>query len=81
MQLTGELKEKVEKAETKEEAKKTIEEAGMILDDAELDQVAGGDEFMTRREREMVDKFFARLHNQGDRQEMSLYHNGRPKTL
>ena len=42
MQLTGELKEKVEKAETKEEAKKTIEEAGMILDDAELDQVAGG---------------------------------------
>ena len=42
MQLAGELKEKVEKAETKEEAKKTIEEAGMILDDAELDQVAGG---------------------------------------
>ena len=42
MQLTGELKEKVEKAETKEEAKKTIEEAGMILDDAELDQVSGG---------------------------------------
>jgi hypothetical protein len=42
MQLTGELKEKVEKAETKEEAKQTIENAGMILDDAELDQVAGG---------------------------------------
>ncbi len=42
MQLTGELKEKVEKAESKEEAKQTIEEAGMILDDAELDQVAGG---------------------------------------
>lgn len=42
MKLTGELKEKVEKAETKEEAKKTIEEAGMILDDAELDQVSGG---------------------------------------
>ena len=42
MQLTGELKEKVEKTETKEEAKKTIEEAGMILDDAELDQVSGG---------------------------------------
>ena len=42
MKLTGELKEKVEKAETKEEAKKTIEEAGMILDDTELDQVAGG---------------------------------------
>ena len=42
MQLTGELKEKVEKAESKEEAKKTIEEAGMILNDDELDQVAGG---------------------------------------
>ena len=42
MKLTGELKEKVEKAENKEEAKKTIEDAGMILDDAELDQVSGG---------------------------------------
>ncbi len=42
MQFTGELKEKVEKTESKEEAKKTIEEAGMILDDAELDQVSGG---------------------------------------
>ena len=42
MKLTGELKEKVEQAESKEEAKKTIEDAGMILDDAELDQVAGG---------------------------------------
>ena len=47
MQLTGELKDKVEKTETKEEAKKTIEEAGMILDDAELDQVAGGDRHFT----------------------------------
>ena len=42
MNLTGELKEKVEKVENKEEAKKTIEAAGMILDDAELDQVSGG---------------------------------------
>ena len=42
MELTGELKEKVEKAKSKEEAKKTIEEAGMILNDDELDQVAGG---------------------------------------
>ena len=47
MQLTGELKEKVEKTETKEEAKKTIEDAGMILDDAELDQVAGGERSFT----------------------------------
>ena len=42
MQLTGELKEKVEKAESKEEAKQAIEEAGMILSDDEMDQVAGG---------------------------------------
>ena len=42
MKLTGELKEKVEKAESREEVKKTIEEAGVILDDAELDQVSGG---------------------------------------
>ena len=42
MKLTGELKEKVEQAESKEEAKKTIEAAGMILDDAELDQISGG---------------------------------------
>ena len=43
MKLTSELKEKVEKTESKEEAKKTIEAAGMILSDDELDQVAGGD--------------------------------------
>lgn len=42
MELTKELKEKVEKAQNAEEAKQTIEEAGMILDDIELDQVAGG---------------------------------------
>ena len=42
MELTGELKDKVEKTETKEEAKKTIEEAGITLDDSELDQVSGG---------------------------------------
>ena len=42
MKLTGELKEKVEKAETREEAKKVIEEAGMELTKEELDQVAGG---------------------------------------
>ncbi len=42
MKLLGELKEKVENAETKEEAKKIIEKAGMELTDKELDQVAGG---------------------------------------
>ena len=42
MQLTGELKEKVEQTESAEEAKKTIEEAGLKLTDEEMDQVAGG---------------------------------------
>ena len=42
MKLLGELKDKVEKAENQEEAKKIIEKAGMELTDEELDQVAGG---------------------------------------
>ena len=42
MKLTGELKEQVEKAETKDEKKSLIENAGMLLTDDELDQVAGG---------------------------------------
>ncbi len=42
MKLVGELKEKVEKTESKEEAKKVIEEAGMELTTEELDEVAGG---------------------------------------
>ncbi len=36
MKLIGELKEKVEKTETREEAKKVIEEAGMELTDEEM---------------------------------------------
>lgn len=42
MELTGKLKEQVEKAETKEEKKSLIEDAGMELTDEELEQVAGG---------------------------------------
>lgn len=42
MKLLGELKEKVEKAETMKEKKEIIEEAGVALTDDELDQVAGG---------------------------------------
>ena len=42
MELSKELKEKLEKAENKEDAKKILEEAGVVLNDAELDQVAGG---------------------------------------
>ena len=46
MNLTGELKEQVERKETKEETKElikeTMEDAGMILSDEELDQISGG---------------------------------------
>ncbi len=42
MRLVGKLKEKVEKTETKEEAKKLIKEAGIELNDDELDQISGG---------------------------------------
>lgn len=44
MKLTGNLKEQVEKAKTKEEAKDIIAEAGMELTEDELDQVSGGRE-------------------------------------
>ena len=42
MKLTGELKEKVSKAETKEQAKELIANAGMELTDDELEMVSGG---------------------------------------
>jgi len=42
MKLIGELKDKVDKAENQEEAKKIIKDAGMELTDEEMDQVAGG---------------------------------------
>ena len=49
MKITDELKGKLENARSAEEAKKIIEEtkknvedAGVILDDAELDKAAGG---------------------------------------
>ena len=48
MELTGELKEKVEKSETKEESRKIIEDAGMILNDNELEQVTGGSQIRSK---------------------------------
>lgn len=42
MKLTGELKKQIEKAETKDEKKSLIENAGMLLSDDELENVAGG---------------------------------------
>ena len=42
MQLTGKQKEKVSKAETKEQAKELIANAGMELTDDEMSMVSGG---------------------------------------
>ncbi len=42
MKLTGELKKQVEKAESKQEKKNLIENAGMLLSDDELEMVSGG---------------------------------------
>ena len=42
MKLTGNLKKQVEKAESKQEKKSLIENAGMLLNDDELENVAGG---------------------------------------
>ena len=42
MKLTGDLKKNVENAKTKEDAREAIKNAGMLVDDDELDTVAGG---------------------------------------
>lgn len=49
MKLTGILKNKVDKAETKEEKKDIIAQAGMELTDDELEMVAGGSPIMYGR--------------------------------
>ena len=42
MKLTGELKKKVEGTDNRDEKRRLIEEAGMLLTDEELDQASGG---------------------------------------
>ncbi len=42
MKLTGDVKKQVEKAETKDEKKSLIENAGMLLTDEEVETVSGG---------------------------------------
>ena len=42
MKLTGELKEKVANAESAEQAKELIAEAGVELTDEEVEEIAGG---------------------------------------
>ena len=45
MKLIGDLKKKVDKANTKEEAKELIANAGMELTEEEMDAVSGGRTF------------------------------------
>ena len=52
MKLTGELKDKVTKAESMEAKKDIIAQAGMELSDDELDMVAGGTDFPNNIRRE-----------------------------
>ena len=42
MELTGKLKDEMSQAKSKKEAKEIMENAGMKLNDDELDTVAGG---------------------------------------
>ena len=49
MELSKELKEKVQNAKSAEEAKKILKDAGVELTDAELDQVAGGGGYIPRQ--------------------------------
>ncbi len=58
MKLVGELKDKVEKTESKEEAKKLIKEAGMELNDKELDAVSGGISYYDPKYPRITDVFF-----------------------
>ena len=46
MKLIGNLKKKVENAQTKEEARDAIKKAGMLLDDDEMEAVSGGGGFI-----------------------------------
>ena len=48
MKLIGNLKKQVEKANSREEAKDLIKNAGMMLTDDELEMVAGGLEIETK---------------------------------
>ena len=51
MKLIGELKEKVEAAESIDDVRQAIEDAGMELTDDELDGIAGGYDFQVHHYR------------------------------
>ena len=49
MEFTGDLKKQLENAQTKEEAKEVIKKEGVLMDDDELENVAGGYIYKNRR--------------------------------
>ena len=55
MENTKEMKEKLEKAESKEEIRTISENAGINLSDEELDQVAGGQRERRSHQRKVQD--------------------------
>lgn len=57
MKLTGKLKEEVEKAETKEEKKSLIQDAGIELSDEEMEQVAGGGYSISEEDSEKIKEY------------------------
>ncbi len=54
MKLIGNLKKKVENAETKEEVRDAFEKAGMLLDDEELENVSGGSSLKFHQIEDMI---------------------------
>ena len=55
MKLTDQIKEKIERADSKEkrqnilnDVKNKVMDAGVILDDSELEQVSGGENFTAK---------------------------------
>ena len=63
MKLTGKLKERVSKAETKEQAKELIANAGMELTDEEMAHVSGGDGSALMQAMAIQDMILLPYHN------------------
>lgn len=57
MKFTGLLKEKVDAAQSKEEKKKVLSEAGIELTDDEIDAIAGGATPIKRYSKDYITPF------------------------
>ena len=74
MKLTGKLKENVEKAENKEQAKDLIADAGMELTDDEMDMVSGGlaSDVFVERETDPVKEYNPQEEYEQTRRELDI---------